>query len=265
MSITEDDAPPLHGPGHNSSAMFAEARADIFGRVALFLKATDKAAWIARGKLDSEDEAERANDFITGLKRLKAQAEKACTAERAPHMAAAAAVSADFKLEIDKLDKVLKIVGPLYDVFLREKKRAADAAALAARQEREKAERDAEAARIDAATAVSPGQKIALEAEAEAAEARVTKAAAEEVAAKAPVRIASATGAGNARGFRTVNVATIVDPVAVAIFYREEPEVQELYRKLALRALAEAPTTRGQKITPEIPGVEFSTEQKASV
>ncbi|HRE44058.1 MAG TPA: hypothetical protein PKY87_08815, partial [Terricaulis sp.] len=71
------------GLGHNSGAMFAEARADIEQRIATFLAGAD--VWSERETLD-DDLASRANDFITGARKLWSVADNQRKAEKQPHL-----------------------------------------------------------------------------------------------------------------------------------------------------------------------------------
>lgn len=247
--------------GDNSGDPHAAAFADISENVAAFLKGAD--VWATRDTFDERD-AEKANDFITGAKQLKSKADKARAAEKKPHLDAGREIDARWGALADKLDKIIKPVSVKLEAFLR-----------AQREERAKAQREAEerarqaedarrAAEADAAKAETPSQQIAAEERANqlAFEASVAQGEARQLGGAA--RVDSATGLANRRSLKMVRKPAIASLPQALTHYRAEPELAELILKFAARDLREAPTIKGAKKIPTIPGIRWDETEQLS-
>lgn len=254
MSLAETPA----RAGHNSADEHAAAFADFQQRIAAFLQGAD--VWDKRAAFDEHD-AEKANDFITGAKRLKAQADKARAAEKQPHLDAGREIDARWKGLDARLDKIIAVVQPKLKAFLDAKKAAAQQVRIEAAAKAAEAERRAKAAEADAAAAATASARIAAEERAEA-ERRAAEAARDSVAANSgPVRVGSATGLANHRGLKLKRVPVIVSMAQALAHYRDEPELAELIERLAARDLREAPARAGVKQIPAIPGIRFEEKE----
>lgn len=243
----------------NSDDPFAAVRADIDQRLATFARGAD--IYEQRGELD-DDTAARANDFITGLKQLLKEAEDARKAEKKPHMDAAKAVDESWEAIKRRIEKVIGVVRPMLDRHLRRKEEERQKAEQQAREKARAAEAEARRAAEEAAKAASASARI--EAEERAAEQQRIAAEAQQRAERAaePVRVESATGLANRRGFKTVRRPRIESLPQALAHYRARPEVAELILQLAARELREAPTIKGVKQIPNIPGIAWDEHKE---
>jgi len=240
--------------GHNSQDDFAAKRADIEERIAAFMQGAD--VWSGRAELD-EALAARANDFLTGAKKLLKEAEDARKAEKDPHLKAAAAVDADWASVKSRIDKICDVVRPLLDRFLKAKAQREAEARRKAEEATRRAAEAARAAQADAEAAQSVSARIEAE-ERAAAHARAAEAAEAEAAKHAgPVRAESATGLANRRGLKTVRRARITSLAQALAHYRDRTELAALIEQMANAELRAAPTIRGAKQIPTIPGIEW--------
>lgn len=243
----------------NSDDEFARKRADIDARIDAFLKGAD--IWAERKELDDELAA-RANDFLAGLKKLQREADEARKAEKKPHQDAARAVDDAWKLRTGRIERIIGIVRPLLDRFLRAKAEKERLAREEAERRRREAEEAARAAEADAAAAASASQRIEAEERAEAARRESEIAAAEAAKRAEPTRIESATGLANRRGLKTVRKARIVSlPLALA-HYKDHADVADAILRLANAELRHAPVIEGVKQIPKIPGIVFDETQE---
>ncbi len=242
----------------NDPDPFAEKRADIDQRLAAFLEGAN--VWEQRTELD-DALAARANDFIAGAKQLLKEAEEARKAEGQPHREAIAAINQSWDAIKSRIEKVIGIVAPKLDAHLKAKREEARRQKEEAERKAREAEEARRAAEADAAAARNAAARI--EAEERAAEqARIAEeAAARAKKASAPVRVESATGLANRRGLRTERKPVITSMAQALTHYRAEPELEALILKLAARDLREAPTRRGVKQIPQIPGIDWKEEQ----
>lgn len=247
--------------GDNSRDPHAKAYADIEARIAALASAGD--VWESRVDF-SETDAEKANDFITGAKRLKKEADEARKLEKEPHLQAGRDVDAKWKKFETRIDKIIAIVSPKLAAFLRRKQEEERAAAEAARREAREAEAAANAARMDAANAANASARMEAEERADehARLAETKRADAEDLSG--PTRVESATGLANRKGLRTVRRAQITSlPQALAYFStHNRVEVEELLLSLANAAARHGPTTAGVKMVPKIPGIAFVETQE---
>jgi len=248
MAITESTP----RAGDNSGDPHAAAYADIEARVAALSSAGD--VWEKRDDF-TETDAQKANDFITGAKRLKREADKAREAEKAPHLQAGRYVDTKWKKFDGRIDKVIALVAPKLAAFLAKKEAERRAAAELERQKAAEAAAAADAARMDAANAASASARMEAEelAEEHARMADVAADKAEDLSGK--TRIASATGLANTRSLRTIRRPEIVSLPQALSHYRDRSEIAEAIRTLAAAELRHAPTIDGVKQVPNIPGI----------
>ena len=253
MTLLDTAAPRTNDPDP-----FAAKRADIDQRLSAFLEAAD--TWAKRGELD-DALAERANDFIAGAKKLLKEAEEARKAEKKPHMDAAKAVDQTWDAIKTRIEKVIGVVTPKLAAHLRKKDEERRAREEEARRKAREAEEAARLAAADAAAAESAQARIEAEERAEAEARRAAEAAAEAERAREPARVESATGLANRKGLRTVRKPVIVSLPQALSHYRNEPELAELIERFAARDLRAAPTIRGEKKIPQIPGIAWNEEK----
>lgn len=257
MSLTEQTP----RAGDNSADPFAATRADIEQRIAAFLQGAD--VWDQRAELD-DDLAARANDFISGARKLWKEADDARKAEKQPHLNASRAVDESWASLLARVEKIVGIVKPRLEQFLLQKAEARRAAEAEARRKQREAEDAARAAEADAAAAQSASARILAEENAEVARKQAEQAARQAEASAAPARIQSATGLGRTRSLTTKRAPVITSKAMVLSHYRDHPEIEALLLKLLAAELRHAPVVRGEKKIPSIPGVEWREENKIS-
>lgn len=252
------DHPEFNAPRPNSDDPFAAKRAEIDAALAKFMDGAD--IHTARDTLN-EDTAARANDFLAGAKKLLREAEDACTRERAPHMAAAKAVSQTWAPIVSRLEKIIALVGPKLDAYLKAKQAAQRKAAEEAARKQREAEDAARRAAAEAAAAENASARIAADEQAEAQERIAAEHAAKAQRLSAPARVQSATGLTNTRSLRTVYSARIVSLPQALAHYAKHQDVAALILQLANAELRHAPVVAGVKQIPAIPGVTFDKDQ----
>jgi hypothetical protein len=252
-------ADPTARIGDNSGDPFALNRADIEQRIGAFMAGAD--VWSERDTLD-DDLAARANDFITGARRLWKEADDARKAEKQPHLDAGRAVDESWAPLLARVEKIVALVKPKVEAFLRAKQEAQRKAEEEARRRQREAEAAARAAAADAAAAQSASARIEAEERAEAAQREAEIAEAQARANAGPARAESATGLANRRGLKTERKAEIVSLAQALAHYRNHPEIEALILKLANADLRHAPSVRGKKQIPNIPGIKWVEEQK---
>ena len=220
-----------------------------------FLEAAAK--WIENGDLTSEEDAQRLNDFMAGVKKRQKIADEARKAAKKPHDDAGKAVQAAYVPIIEKMKKASDKVGPLLSKWLNKKeaerqaevKRQQEAAKFA----REEAERKAKeaAARND----------ISGEIDAEAAQKAADDAAKEAARlAKAKSNVSSATGGGRTASLRTFIDVEVTNARVLFMRYADHPDLLECLRNLAAR---EARTAGFDAEKDEIPGADLIVTRKA--
>lgn len=253
--------PDTPGLSHNSGDVHAAAYAEISDTIAAFLKGAD--VWAKRESFDERD-AEKANDFITGAKQLKSRADKARAAEKKPHLEAGREIDARWGAVADKIDKIIKPVAAKLEAFLKAQREAQAKAQREAEDRAREAEEAKRAAEADAAKAETPSAQIAAEERANqlAFEASVAQGEARQLAG--PARVDSATGLANRRSLKTVRKPAIASLPQALTHYRAEPELAELILKFAARDLREAPTIKGAKKIPTIPGIRWDETEQLS-
>ena len=234
-----------NGPAFNPEVVSEfEAKAREFADAA--------GAWKEAGSIESDEQAAKANDFLSGTRKLAKEVEDRRKAEKQPFLDAGREIDAAFKKVINLLDGAANMVKPLQQDFLRRKEaEAAKARAEAERKAREEAEQAEAARRAAEARNDVAGQQEAEE-RAKAAEEEAAKAAKFESA-----KASSATGGGRTQSLRTVKTARITSINQAMLHYRDRPEMAELILRLAN---ADARAAKDQEIT--IPGIEITIERK---
>lgn len=220
-----------------------------------FLEAA--AQWLENGDIASEEDAQRLNDFMTGVSARAKIAESARVAAKKPHDDAGRAVQAAYKPIIEKMDKAKTKVQPLLTKWLQAKE--AERLAEVERQRAEAQRKKDEADRLAAAAAAR--NDISGEVDAEAAKKAADQATKDaERMANARSNVSSATGGG-----RTVHMRDYIEVKAtnarlLFMRYSEHPDLIECLRNLAAR---EARTKDFNARTDKIPGAEITVTQKA--
>lgn len=248
-------------PGDNSGDYFEAKRADVSERLAAFMEGADR--WAQRSELD-DDLAARANDFLTGAKRLLAEAEEARKIEKQPHINAGRGVDDAWAPIKTRIEKVIAVVAPLLTAFAKAKQRKQDEARRAAEQVAREAAERVKAAEADAAAATSASAIIEAEERAAAAQRNAEIAERNIARATAPARVGSATGLGNSRGLKIVRKAKIVSLGQALAHYRHHGDIAAAILVIANAELRHAPTVRGEKQIPSIPGIVFEETEELS-
>ena len=244
---TTDDAPPPTGhnapPPYDADAL-AALKAEVVGCQ------TAAADW-RKVEITAQHDAEKANDFLTGVRGLFKRVDGQRKADKAPHDTAAKAVDAAFKPLIEALTAIGDEIKAKLTAFAVAEERRQREAAEAARRA---AEEEARRAQEEAARAAARGDILA-EMEAQAAADAAEKAKAE----RAPVKagIASSTGAGRTAALRTIREAEITNILLLFGHYRQHPDVAA-----TLLRLANADIRAAKGADPAIPGITI-IEKKA--
>lgn len=216
------------GIGHNNPPAYDLAKLEELNNdVAAHIEASN--AWL-KTEVQNDDLAEKLTDQIDGLRKLHKRADALRIEQKKPHDDAAAEVQKAFLPILDRLKKAGELLKPKLATYAAEKKRKADEEKRLKDEAAAKARAEAEAA---AKAAEQAGDIDAMiEAEAKAAEAkRLEKDAKRKVSAN----IASASGAGRTMSLRARKVCTITAINQAFVALRDEPEVAELFVKLANR------------------------------
>lgn len=242
--------------GHNAGPPFNEAEVEkLNAEGAKFLDAAGQ--WLENGELKSEDDAQRLNDFIAGLKKRKKAADEARKAAKKPFDDAGKAVQAAYTPILKKLDTAAAKVAPLLSKWLERKE--AERRAEAERAAKEAAFKQQEAERKAAEAAAR--NDISGEIDAEAAQ-KEAEAAAKEAAraAKARANVSSATGGGRTASLRSYVEIEVTNPRVLFMRYQSHPEVIDTLRRLAQ---AEARSKDFDAEKDEIPGAKITVTRRA--
>jgi type IV secretory pathway VirB10-like protein len=242
--------------GHNQGPPYDEAEvARLDAEGAKFLDAA--ATWLENGELQSEDDAQRLNDFIAGLKKRKKAADDARKAAKKPHDDAGKAVQAAYTPILKKMDAAVAKVSPLLSQWL--EKKEAERRAEVERQRKEAEFKQQEAERKAAEAAARNDISGEIDAEAAQKEAEAARKEAER-AAKARANVASATGGGRTASLRTFIEVEVVNPRVLFMRYAAHPDLLECLRNLAAR---EARTKDFDAEKDEIPGAKITVTRRA--
>jgi hypothetical protein len=205
------------------------------------------------GEIESDEQAQKLNDYITGCRKLFKQIEDQRKIDKQPHLDAGKLVDTTYKALTAPLAKAADRVKPLltrWSIKLAEAERERQCKVQeAARAEQEAARKLAEeaAARND----------VAGEAEAEQAQKDADKAAKQAARTSTTGRVASATGGGRTAALRTYYSATVTSRRQA--FLALEAEHGGAFDDLICR-IADA-AKRADRET-EIPGVKFTEEKR---
>ena len=176
--------------------------------------------WLDLGKIDTEEQAAKLHDYITGARAVAKQVDAARAEAKKPHDDAAKAVQATFRPLLDAIETAIGRVRPMLTDYLQRKKAAAKAEAERKRAEAARLAREAEEARA----AAEARHDVLGEAEAAAAAEAAEKAAAE-AARPARANVASYSGGGRSAGLRTQK-SVVVDNIRQAFLaVQDDPAV----------------------------------------
>lgn len=201
-------------------------------------------AWKDVGEITSQEQADKAGDFLTGARKMFKDIEDRRKAEKQPFLDAGREIDAAFKKVAEIVERSAKMVKPLVEAFLR----AEEAKERARKAEEERKAREeaaaAEAARKQAESRNDViGQQEAEEREAAAREAQA------EAQKKESAKLGSATGGGKRTSMRTRRYAEVTNVNQAMLHYRDHPELKDVLLRLAN---AEVRAAKGKPIT--IPG-----------
>lgn len=240
--------------GHNNPPPYREDKvAEHNAKAAEFLDVAGK--WLDLKEIQTEDQAARLTDFITGVKQRQKATDEDRKADKKPHDDAGKKVQAAYNPIIEKLKKAVERVTPMQTAWLTKLEEQRRAEARRAEEEARRAE--AEAARL--AQQAEARNDIAGEAEAEEAAKRAAEMKKDAAGlAKKRAQVKSATGGGRTTSLRTVRSAKITNVRMLFMHYQAHPDVAECLKRLAdaeIRAAKGAPVN--------IPGIEVIEERKA--
>ena len=209
-------------------------------------------AWKEAGKIESEEQAQKANDFLSGARQIFNEIEERRKAEKQPFLEAGREIDAAFNRVKETVERAATLVKPLVEAFLRDQE--AKERALRAEQERKaRAEaKDAERARRQAEERSDVlGQQEAEE------RAEVARGAEAEAQQAQSAKLESATGGGKRTALRTYRSAQITDINQAMLHYRARPELSDTLLRLAR---ADIRAAKGKAIT--LPGFAITEERK---
>ncbi len=222
---------------------------------AQFLEAAAK--WVENGDLASEEDAQRLNDFINGVKKRQKITDDARKAAKKPHDEAGKAVQAAYVPVIEKMKKASEKVGPILSKWLTKKDEERRAEAERQRKEAEFKQQEADRKAAEAAAR----NDISGEIDAEAARKEADEAAKEAArAAKARSNVASATGGGRTASLRTYVEVEVTNPRVLFMRYQSHPDAIDTLRRLAQ---AEARSKDFDAEKDEIPGATITVTRRA--
>ena len=232
----------LYAMGHNGGPPFDPAVLDAF-RPRLNDFAASMGHWLDLGVIESEEDASRLNDFLTGARKLFKEIDEARVAAKKPHDDNSKAVQAAFTPLLDLLTKTAEKGKPLLTAWAQKQQ-----AILRAQQERDQAEarRKAEEAKLAALQAAQRNDVVGeVHAEALAKEAETARKAAEK-----PVnaKVASATGGGRTMAMRSIANVKLTNINLLFMQFRDAPEVAEVLLTLARRKVRAASWVKGETL-----------------
>lgn len=245
MSETEPAGIGHNNPPPYDAAALAALRTEVVGCQ------TANAEWKAK-PIEAKADAEKANDFLTGVRGLFKRVEERRKADKEPHAEAAKAVDAAFKPLLDALEQIGADIKAKLTAFAVAEEARIKAEAAAARAAAE------EAARLAAEEAAKAAARGDMLAEMEAQQAADAAAKAAEKTAREPARaqIASATGAGRTASLRVSRKAAVANILLLFNHYRNHPDVTETLLRLAN---ADIRAAKGADV--KIPGINIIEEK----
>ena len=237
-----DNKPPIYD---------AEAVEKLQSQLANF-GATAK-EWVDLGALTDPQQASNLVDFIAGCRQFGESADKFRKRDKQPHLDAGKTVDNAYRSLSSGLEKLLATVEPISRVWLQKEQRRLD---------REKEEREAEAAREFKQAqdlehqAQARGDLLGV-ADAEDAQAEAEK---EVKAAAKPVRAksSSASGAVKVATLRKTKVVKITNLRVAFLHFQNHPKIMT-----AVHDVASAHVRAADWDGKPIPGVEVTTQEKA--
>ncbi len=223
--------------GHNNPPPYdVAALAEFDNKISDFNSAAKE--WLDLGDIETEEQAEKLGDFITGTSKLIKKVDNQRSADKKPHLDAGREIDAEYNSRKSKLSALLvgsgKIPGvkAILDRFLTKKQAELEAKQ---RAEQEEAERKAEAARLAALEAEQTNDLVAQDEAAKAQEeAEKAKAEAEK---PTKARVGSASGGGRTISRRKVKTASILNINVAFMQFSDAPEVAEVLVMLANRKI----------------------------
>lgn len=241
----------MSGVGHNNGPAFnPEILDSLSSKVAEIADAAGD--WKDAGEIVSKAQAEKANDFLSGARKLYKSIDDRRKVEKQPFLDAGREVDAAFNSLKETVDRSAKLVKPLVEAFLR-----AEEAKERARKDEEarQAREDAEAAEAARRRAEARNDVIGQQqAEDQAQAAREAEAEAAKVES---AKLDSATGGGKRTALRTRRYAEITNINQALLHFRDRAEVSDLLLRLANDQIRRA---KGSDIS--IPGFEVKEERK---
>lgn len=238
----DDEPEPVRGMGDNlPSDPFEALKLEFAGEQEL-------AGALLKSKVETQDQANKIGVLSKRIAGISKRATDLHKVEKAPHLEAGRAVDEkwrDLKEEPDALSKKLK---RHLDAFLQEQQRIELERQRRAREEAERIQRDADAARIAAEQASAKNDNSASEAAAEAERLAQQAVAAER---ETQARNASAGRTGAKVSLRTFVFAEITDFDALLMALKDRAEIKEIVETLANRAARSGVELAGMTIRSE--------------
>lgn len=207
----DDEPPPPIGDNSGESDPFERLRLEFAGE-------RDTAESFLKAPVESQDQADKLGIWAKRILDIGKRAEAERVTEKEPHLEAGRAVDAKWRPLLDDAKSFADRLRDHLKPFLVAKKRQADAAAAAAREEADRLRREAQQAESDEA------RQAAMQAAQQAEEASA-------------VRGASAGRTGARVSVRTERRARIVDYDAALMALKDHPDVRRLVDQLAQRAV----------------------------
>ncbi|MBO0141461.1 hypothetical protein JZX87_09830 [Agrobacterium sp. Ap1] len=207
---------------------------------------------LLKSKVETQDQANKIGVLSKRIAGITKRATDLHKVEKAPHLEAGRAVDdkwRDLKEEPDALSKKLK---RHLDAYLQEQQRIELERQRKAREEAERIQREADAARIAAEQASAKNDNSAAEAAVEAERLAQQAAAAER---ETQARNASAGRTGAKVSLRTFTYAEITDFEKLLMALKDRPEIKEVVETLAHRAARSGV---------ELAGMAIKSEQRAA-
>lgn len=210
------------------------------------------AEWKEQGEITDNDTAEKANDFLSGARKLFKSIEDRRREEKQPYLDAGREVDAAFNSLKSKIEKAVGLVKKPLEAFMKEqerleRERKAREAKEARRAQEEAARKAREAERRNDVIAQDEAETELKEAEKAETQARK----------KTTTKVGSATGGGRSAAMRTTRTAHLTNVNQAMLHYRTRPEMSDLLVRLAN---ADIRAAKGEELS--IPGFEIKTERK---
>ncbi len=210
-------------------------------------------AWLDKGAIETTEQAEKLNDYITGCRGLWKKLDDQRAVKKKPHWDAGKAVDDLYRTPLKTLETAGSRVKPLLTAWAK-KKAEADAKAKREAEEAAAAEQAAARKLLDEAAARND---VAGEAEAEQALEDAGKAAQQAARTTTTGRVASATGGGRTAALRTYYIAEITG-VKMAVLWALGAHLDEVEKFLLLLANG----AKRHDSTLEIPGIKFIKDRR---